>query len=506
MWITLVVVILFALAYSQAPLYTSNQNQYMLHGAAAAGVGSLELDWLANTVDPTPVFSTLVQLTFMLKLPFLFHIYYLVLLAVYLYSIWGLLLETLQADWDLLQRWVVLVALIAVHSFAFRYGLSRLLGQEWRFILEGGFAGQRLLGTVFQPSSFGVLLLLGMLLFIRGRRLLAILAVVLAATIHPTYLLSAALLIAGFMLVSSINERSIREPVKIALLALVLVSPILWYTWSNFQPTTERLTELASQILVEERIPNHVLLEEWLNLPVLFQSALVLIAIFVYRKRPIVIIMGVIAFAVLLLTLIQVESGNHRLALLFPWRPSALIVPLASTLLIGYLANYIFRQGAIFKETNRRPVLGISGMLVILLAALGVASYLYDLRGKRLDTARPMFEYIEANHANGDRFFTPPKQQDFRLATGAPILADFKSIPYVDTEVIEWQNRLKIAQNFYRDTLKQSHCTQIDRAVSTGSINHVVLGPDQHGLVCPQFSELLFSDGSYQVYSLDVED
>lgn len=502
LWIMLLVFVLFALAYSQAPLYTSNQNQYFLHGAAAADVGSLELDWLANTIDPTPVFSALVQLTFLLDLPILFHLYYFVLLAVYLYSIWGLLHETLRPDWNSMQRWVALVALIAMHSFAFRFGLSRLLGQDWRFILEGGFAGQRLLGTVFQPSNFGVLLLLGALLFIRGKRIPAVLSVILAATVHPTYLLSAALLIAGFMLVSLINERSLREPAMIGLLALLLISPILWYTWTHFQPTSPELTGIASQILVEERIPNHVLPEEWLNLTVLFHTAIVLIAVVTYRRRPIAVMMGLIAAGIFVLTLFQIESGNQRLALLFPWRPSALLVPLASTLLLGYFADRLFQRSNLFNRRHRQSLLAVTWAGLFLLAALGAGSYLYDLRRKRLDTARPMFEYIQANQVYGDRFLTPPKQQDFRLATGAPILVDFKSIPYVDSEVIEWHNRLKTAQNFYRDTIRQSQCNQIDRAISIGVVNHVVLGPDQLGLVCPQFSKLLFADDSYQVYRL----
>jgi hypothetical protein len=493
------------LIYSQAPLYTSNQNQYLLHGAAAAGTGTLENDWLANTVDPTPVFSTLVQLTFLLKLPVLFHLYYALLLGLYLYSVWGITLTTLRPGWSPLQQWIVIIMLIAIHSFALRFGLSRLLGQNWRFILEGGFAGQRLLGTVFQPSTFGVLLIFGILLYLRGKPNLAVASVVLAATFHPTYLLSAALIIAGFMLDTFLHQRNLRMVLFTGLLALLLVSPILWYTWTHFQPTSPRLTGIASQILVEQRIPNHILLEEWLDLTVLSQSLLVLSAIAIFRKEPLARIMALIAAAVLLLTLFQIETSNQRLALLFPWRPSAILVPLASALLLGFVADKIFDTGLHSIESYRRPLIGLSCALLLLLAAVGIGSYLYDLRGKRLDTARPMFNYLRTYHEHGDRFFTPPKQQDFRLATGAPILVDFKSIPYVDTEVIEWHDRLKTAQNFYRDRVDERNCSQIDRAISLGAVNHVVLGPDQLGLVCPQFSALIFSDSSYQVYKLNIE-
>ncbi|MCK4727086.1 MAG: hypothetical protein KAT29_14840, partial [Anaerolineales bacterium] len=51
----------FTLVYAQSPLFTSNQNQYFLHGLANAGYGLLNEDWLANTLDPTPVFSLLVE-------------------------------------------------------------------------------------------------------------------------------------------------------------------------------------------------------------------------------------------------------------------------------------------------------------------------------------------------------------------------------------------------------------------------------------------------------------
>ena len=74
--------VLFAIAYAQSPLYTSNQNQYFLHGLAAAGHGTLTADWLANTLDPTPLFSLLVRLTH--PLSGLFYIYYALLMGVYL--------------------------------------------------------------------------------------------------------------------------------------------------------------------------------------------------------------------------------------------------------------------------------------------------------------------------------------------------------------------------------------------------------------------------------------
>ena len=81
---------LFALAYCQAPLYYSNQNQYFLHGLANAEEGLLHEDWLANTSDPTPVFSALVEITALALHPWFFYAYYGVLFGVYAAAMLGL--------------------------------------------------------------------------------------------------------------------------------------------------------------------------------------------------------------------------------------------------------------------------------------------------------------------------------------------------------------------------------------------------------------------------------
>src|SRR3954468_3729461 len=81
---------LFAAAYGQAPLYYSNQNQYFLHGLARAGVGLLHEDWLANTLDPPPVFTALVALTARTLHPWLFHLWYALLMGVYAAALLGL--------------------------------------------------------------------------------------------------------------------------------------------------------------------------------------------------------------------------------------------------------------------------------------------------------------------------------------------------------------------------------------------------------------------------------
>ena len=229
----LVLTSLFALAYNQAPLFTSNQNQYFLHGYAQAGFGNLSQDWLANTVDPTPVFSFLVALTLRLfnsGIPFYF--YYALLMGVYFFSLFGIVDRLFPFRTRKLTSGLFIAAVLLLHSAALRYLLQQFFGGDWPYLFEGGVAGQRLLGTVFQPSTFGVLLLLSVYLYLSDRKVFAVLASVLAATVHPTYLLSVAALTLAFLFDTWRSTRKIWPVLQLGFLALVVVSPIFSSTYS----------------------------------------------------------------------------------------------------------------------------------------------------------------------------------------------------------------------------------------------------------------------------------
>src|SRR5437660_1348796 len=82
--------VVFGVSCTQASLYYSNQNQYFLHGSARAGLGRLDQDWLANTRDPTPIFSTLVAFTDRFLHESLFPVCYLLMQGLYFYNLAGL--------------------------------------------------------------------------------------------------------------------------------------------------------------------------------------------------------------------------------------------------------------------------------------------------------------------------------------------------------------------------------------------------------------------------------
>src|SRR5262249_14922667 len=157
----------FSVAYGQAPLYYSNQNQYFLHGLASAGHGHLRDDWLANTRDPTPLFSGLVAFPASWLHPWAFHGYHAFLLGAYAAAMLGLFATIVDGP-IAARRWPAFLALfVTLHSALARWCSYRWLGQDYPWYFQAGVAGQYVLGAMFQPSVFGVLLIMAICLFVR---------------------------------------------------------------------------------------------------------------------------------------------------------------------------------------------------------------------------------------------------------------------------------------------------------------------------------------------------
>src|SRR5579871_4242271 len=152
-WPLATVLLLFGLAYTQAPLYYSNQNQYFLHGLATAGRGLLADDWLANTADPTPVFSGLVAVSYRFLGEWSFYVEYLILLGIYAGSLIGLF-TVLYPGKPLSVRLAFAALLMLLHSGLIRLASGRLLGTDYPWYFQTGLAGQYILGPTLQPSTF----------------------------------------------------------------------------------------------------------------------------------------------------------------------------------------------------------------------------------------------------------------------------------------------------------------------------------------------------------------
>ncbi len=483
--------ILLGIAYGQSPLYTSNQNQYFLHGLAQAGQGLLAEDWLANTTDPTLVFTWLVAFTVRYLPQAAFYIYYFLLFSVYVYSLRRIADRLFGLERSRTALWIFLALIFVTHSAALRVLLDRGLGGEWQYLFDGGLAGQRLLGTVLQPSSFGVFLLLSVQQFLERRPYRAVLAAAAAATVHPTYLLGAAVLTLTYVIAEFRAKKDYRQALRVGALSLALVLPILVYSFRSFFPSAAD----AQGILVHFRLPAHALVSEWFGLASLATLTLIGLALVLTRGTQLFSVIAISAAFGAVLTVLQILTSNDALALLFPWRLSTYLIPLSVAVLVGWLAVWIAdRVGQQFGRITR-----VASILMIVLSIVsGLVWMAYQGVQGRIVPERAIFAHVAETAHSGHIYAIPPKLQDFRLATGAPILADFKSIPYRRGEVISWHDRVRLLDWFYRDEID---CGFMTNFIDEYGVTHMVLGPEQLGQFCPEMTER-YNDGYYAVYEL----
>jgi hypothetical protein len=510
---------LFALVYSQSPLYTSNQNHYFLHGLAQSGVGNLQEDWLVDSPDPMPVFSALVCLSIATTgQSAWFYIFYALIMGVYFVSMLSIIEKTFpqrppDSGW-LHPQWLVYISLfLLIHSAAWRFALSRSLGPNWIYLVEDGVADQRLLGTVFQPSVFGVLLVASIACFLKSRPTQAALCAALAAIFHPTYLLSAAILVAIYILLNlhqTIKEAKnhgqqnrywsrVTSVLLPGFIALAITIPILVYVMAFFSNSPAQYSLEANRILAEYRIPHHASAQEWFDSSAIVKIVIFILALFITRKTRLFAVLLLAGIVTTILTIFQIVSDNQALALLFPWRSSIFLIPISSVIILAWGVQAGFHRletlPQITQNRARNHLLLSAALLVFILIGVGVVRTRLDFQRQQLAVENSLYSYANSHSASGQVYLIPIKMQDFRLRSGVPVYVDFKSHPYYSADVIEWRRRLKLAESFYR----QGDCDLLPSFVSEG-VTHIVVPRLPDGEVCPGV-DLLYQDDHYLVFA-----
>ena len=485
--------ILSVLIYTQSPLYTSNQNLYFLHGMAQANMGSLSNDWLANTKDPTPLFTQIVRLVFItFHNPFCFYIIHTLLMGLYFWCLFGIVIYLFDIKGNKSTGILVITLILIVHSGAIRYLLGNIFGDMWRYLFDGGIAGQRLLGTIFQPSSFGVLLLVAIYLYIKDKPIWASTIAAMAACIHPTYLFSTALLITGFMLQNWIENKSLKKSMYVGAIALCIVIPILIYVFTNFGSTEG--AEEARYILINIRIPHHTLMKYWLDFTAIIKIFLIIISLLLIRKSNRVFTPLFILFCgSMILSIYQVLTGDPVLALIFPWRPSALLVPISSSILLTKFAKWFASKISI--KRKEKYLKTICYVVLITLCVIGIyyMKSTYDL--KKTARENDMLEWVKNESQEGDRFLIPINLETFRTTTLRPVYIDYLAHPYSNEEVIEWYHRLLATNRFY-DT---GNCEDLYHLKHDDNLNHIIMERGSIQPVC-QDLKIVYQDSYYTIY------
>ncbi len=490
--------LVFGVVYAQSPLFTSNQNAYFLHGLADAGFGYLSQDWLASRQESMPVFTWLVYLTYMAfhsKLPF--YLFYILLMGVYLFSMFGIMDMLFNLRRSRICMLAFLAVFLAAHSAALRFLLSRLVSADSTFLFEGGVAGQRILGQVFQPSTFGVFLILSIYLFMRRHPFWSLVPIAVAVTFHPVYLLGGALLTIAYMWITFRAEHNLKRSLLLGTVSLLLVAPALIYTIIMFSDPNPVLAQEALAILVNFRNPQHALISDWLNWTVLVQAVLLMSGLFIVRKTKLFTILLVVSSGMLILTIFQVVTANKWLALIFPWRVSVLLVPMGTTILIAF-GVIKFMEWLKERPKAESWVVWLSVLVIIGLMIVGALRFQIESARQLADPALPMMNYVAAHKSPGDLYLVPSKMENFRLVTGAPILVDFKSAPDRDADVIEWYERLKWVSWVYQGA---EPCDTMLEIATRYGVNHVVTVTDYKPTKCKGL-QTVYKDANYRIYLL----
>ncbi|MCK5318449.1 MAG: hypothetical protein KAJ55_11060, partial [Anaerolineales bacterium] len=135
----------------------------------------------------------------------------------------------------------------------------------------------------------------------------------------------------------------------------------------------------------------------------------------------------------------------------------------------------------------------------------GIARFQLESARLQDDNSLPMMEFISDHKSPDNTYLVPTEMETFRLATGAPIFVNFKSVPYLDTDVIEWYDRVRKARFFYRDRVEDVDCDLLRQFQEMYTVTHVVLDEDLLGLSCPQLGLEIYRDEHYAAFRIDVE-
>jgi hypothetical protein len=511
----LVLAAAFAIAHTQSPLYYSNQNQYLLHGAALAEHGHLANDWLATTRDPTPLFSALVAAAYAPGAPWLLQpAYFALLMGYFLAARW--LIATVPGFPNTRSARIAWAALFtAAHAAILRWASVQLTGGDYPWYLQAGVAAQYLLGPGIQPSAFGVLLLVAAAAFAHGKHVLAAALVALAVAFHGTYAIHSALLTLGFMIWLARNGKW-RTAAAVGAVALVVVAPAVVYDVYTFTPTPY-IADEAHRILAEVRIPHHCIPSRWFDAIAGAQLAWMGGGLYLLRRTSLFVPLVVAAVGCALLTALQLATSSDALALMFPWRISALLVPIATAVVIAKVLAW--------RPPGKWGEQLAAGVLVAL--ATGGAIVTACGLGYRTADEHELYDYVRATAGPDDvyliptqfpavgsgrgavstTFTSPPRAkpgtdqipvdlQRFRLATGARIYVDFKSVPYADREVLEWYRRMAFASDYFAKSVRNY---PIDHTgLKAEGITHVVAQRSRP--VVADYLEEVHRDDAYIVY------
>lgn len=472
--------LLLALGHALGRPFISNQNHYLVP-AMAERIPRLQEDWFANTPDPYPFFSWIAGVSFDLAGP---NGLRLAAFTSALIGIWGIGLISAAIN-PTRHKSIPIVAMIVVGGLlnphmdgVFKTLLAGLypiplVGDvaEWLAVPIAnpfhGLAGQYSVSTIgyLQPSSAGVLLLPAVAFYLWGLQLrdsrtrrsvwlfiAASALTALASAVHPTYMVAAmtGLGVAGLLdTYRTRNWKRLTWYVGVAGVVFVCAlaaNPALLGVASSAADDSEALHRFAF-----ENIPFHTLWFEWPTHDVMRILVIVAGALLAARTSSgsflglwLISTLGI----GLLSAAIVAQTYWSTLALLFPWRISVVLLPVAWTVVVTVGVAYL---------RERLPERVAPGWTWACVAVVFVGLSAVALR-VQLENAQRLApqDYDAATRAVIQASppgvgFTPLGNTHVRLNAAVPVYVESNSPPYAGQSLIEWWRRIDNSASIARD-------------------------------------------------------
>ncbi|CAA0124744.1 Uncharacterised protein [BD1-7 clade bacterium] len=482
--------VIFVVQFSVQPYFKGNQNTKFLNGASDVGYGFLANDWLGKTVDPLPAFSFIGKVIFWLHSEWLLYALFAVFLALYAHSLMTLVR---MAFGDLSDR---SAKLLFGALFVCFNGL--LIANS-----DNGLSGQYLLATrYFQPCTLGVFLLWGIVEALRNHPNRAAIFFASAAMFHPTYVPHAGLLMAVMWLNHWRTNGWSRQLIYSAgLFAVILFPWVIRYLWL-FRPTTDALWQESIHILTEVRIPQHTQAASWFNAQTISKIALMLAGVvFAFRTRLfpyVATLFGAMIGSMLFVMVFPIEALEFATL----WRLSVILQPIAATIVIYKFCEW---AAPFFADAKRQRYLRNTTVGILIIACLGgIGLTAKVFRHPYKSTEGQVINYAKETRKAGMKYLIPPRIGDFnpfRLNSGIPIVINWKSHPYLDTEVIEWYKRYQDVASYYKNP---QNCDHLNALKNEYGVTHAVLVNKQEKSwsACLQGEPPLYRNKRYTVVAL----
>ena len=504
----------FFLVFPTEPLYFENQNTKFLHGMALAGIGHLDSDWTAGTIDVMPVFTGVVYLLHITGSPAVVYLVQIVLFAVFLYAVVQIAVFAAGRHADGLEHFrvrsvqpapppdhpqgtlalggregeragaahncsgnalalpIIIGALVVASQFS--NGGARV----W-----GGVAKQYLLGPALEPQSFGVLFLLAMVWFLKGRTESALWLTALPALIHPGYVVPAGTLILGFLVSAWFSPDVERRPrLAVIIGSLVATGASMVYLGLMILPTSAESFQAANEILAKVRIPRHAVPAYWFDFDAGAKVAGLLLALWLAwrRSRDLFWVIAVCLGIGATLTALAALIDSNELGMVSPWRISVYLVPIGLAILLGQLVI------AALKQTKRSavswPLKTLGAALALLVLAVTVKGAAEKMKLYRSAAAVPHVVYMRETGDADTLYLTSPFAMNIRLESGLPQLVSWKTHPYKDVEVLEWYRRYLLAERVFNETTID--CDALTEAIDAYGTTHLLIDDEATSIAC----------------------